>query len=272
MQCHTTPCNKNCGCNQNTDCASPNNPNGPAADAVIAYAADETKVLKALTLRARAEWCVIKWREDFQAVWVKATEAGHSNLKSMAVVPTASPTPPTGAPSVSPTFVPTVAPTTAVDTYDKVAASVVTYHGTNCNSGASSTMFANSAATLKYTELGECAAMCDSCSDCVGFVDVIGSYCAFKNSEETLQSKTGKDYYRRKYFYAKQLNTANSGTDLTCSNVGCGANAYLYPCATMPSDDIGECETVCNECAVDGTACVGFVHSSDGICTFKSTQ
>ena len=42
--CHSTPCNKNCGCDQRADCGSINNPNGPAVDAVIAYAADEEKV------------------------------------------------------------------------------------------------------------------------------------------------------------------------------------------------------------------------------------
>ena len=97
-------------------------------------------------------------------------------------------------------------------------------------------------------------------------------YCAFKNSEDTLKSFTGRDFYRRKSFYEKQLGMTNSGTDLKCSNVGCGENAYLYPCATLPASDISECETACNECTVDGTACVGFVQDGNSICTFKSTR
>ena len=90
----------------------------------------------------------------------------------MAVIPTSSPTPPTGAPSISPTLAPSSAPTAAVDNYEKVAESVVTYNSCMCNSGASSTMFAASAATLKYSDLSEYIEMCDACAECVGFVDV----------------------------------------------------------------------------------------------------
>jgi len=253
--CHSTPCNKNCGCNQLSDCASPNKPNGPAADAIVSYAADEAK-----------------WRADFQAVWVKATEVGRSSLKAMTVVPIPTPTP---FPVPTPTPTPTPTPISPETLYEKVADSTVTYLELQCNGGDKSTMYQSAfPSTLKYTELAECADMCDRCDGCTGFVDVRDAavlYCAFKSAETTLQAKAGKDFYRRKYFYGKVLNTANSGAGLKCSNVGCEGGAWNWPCDTMSTQDLAVCETACNECNVDGTACVGFVYAN-GVCAFKSTQ
>lgn len=91
-----------CG-NQNNDCGNRNNPSGPAADAILRFAADEAA-----------------WLESFTRAWLIATENGHAELRPLGSCTTVETT------EISSTETSTTTATTTTSTTTTTTTSVTT--------------------------------------------------------------------------------------------------------------------------------------------------
>lgn len=89
--------------NQNNDCGNRNNPSGPAADAILRFAADEAA-----------------WLESFTRAWLIATENGHAELRPLGSCTTVETT------EISSTETSTTTATTTTSTTTTTTTSVTT--------------------------------------------------------------------------------------------------------------------------------------------------